>query len=132
MVSWKANFPPMSTILLLKKQSHMQDRSWKSVWILSSSDNLRFKRCRWNETEKLLWRFFHRQNLGEKREKIQYFFSFLTSKWNFGIPWTKPSHFSRRQNLHEHWPDAFKAVSCSLSWSMLSMLLFTVIYVAAL
>ena len=68
--SQKGTFRPMSITRLLGKGSFMEGMS---VWLQCSSKFWRLKRCSWKETKKLLWIFFYRQKLREKKRKKSIF-----------------------------------------------------------
>ena len=68
-------------------------RRHECVRLQYSSNILRFKRCCWKETKKLLWLFFYPQKLREKRRKNLIFllvwpaneiFAFLVQEPTFG------------------------------------------------
>ena len=125
MVSVKeATFPPTSIVLFLKKRSYMEDKSWKNVWLSKFNGIFEFQKLLLKANKKkMLWLSFHVKFLGKKREKIKYFFSVFNPQMKFWLSLNIKSRFLLISKvctstcLTPPW-----LVSCSLHWSMLSML----------
>ena len=118
-------FPSTSIVFFLKKRSYMEDKSRKNFWLSKFSGIFEFQKLFLKANKKkMLWLSFYVKFWGKKKEeKLNISFLGFNPQMKFWLSFNINSRFPKISKVcTSTCLTPAMVVSCSLNWSMLSML----------